>query len=94
MALRCNLDGSDVEVLANNFRNPYEVAVDSFGNLWQSDMMTTGIAACALTTSWSTCNYGYVDELTGAGWSARRTNLDKDFRIVTGIRTIRGSRRT
>ena len=37
MVFRCNLDGSDVEVLAYNFRNPYEVAVDSFGTLWQSD---------------------------------------------------------
>ena len=30
MTFRCNLDGSDVEVLGNNFRNPFEVAVDSF----------------------------------------------------------------
>jgi len=28
--LACNLDGSEVEVLAHNFRNHYEVAVDSF----------------------------------------------------------------
>ena len=34
MVFRCNLDGTDLEVLANNFRNNYEVAVDSFGTLW------------------------------------------------------------
>src|SRR5262249_40010446 len=31
MVFRCNLDGSEVETLAWNFRNNYEVAVDSFG---------------------------------------------------------------
>ncbi len=36
MVFRCNLDGSEVETLAWNFRNNYEVAVDSFGTLWQS----------------------------------------------------------
>ena len=37
MVFRCNPDGSQVEVLGHNFRNPYEVAVDSYGSLWQSD---------------------------------------------------------
>src|SRR4051812_37430008 len=31
MAFRCNVDGSDFNVLAYNFRNNYELAVDSFG---------------------------------------------------------------
>ena len=37
MVFRCNTDGSHVECLGSNFRNPYEVAVDSYGTLWQSD---------------------------------------------------------
>lgn len=37
MALRMNPDGSGLEVLAHNFRNSYEVAVDSYGDLWQND---------------------------------------------------------
>ena len=37
MAFRCEPDGSKFEVLAHNFRNNYELAVDSFGGLWQSD---------------------------------------------------------
>ncbi|NCX99978.1 MAG: dehydrogenase, partial [Planctomycetia bacterium] len=37
MVFRCKPDGSDLEVLGHNFRNNYEVAVDSFGSLWQSD---------------------------------------------------------
>lgn len=37
MAFRAEIDGSNVEVLGNNFRNPYELAIDSYGGLWQSD---------------------------------------------------------
>ena len=33
MVFRCNMDGSDVEVLGHNFRNNYEVCIDSFGTL-------------------------------------------------------------
>ncbi|MFK7921852.1 MAG: PVC-type heme-binding CxxCH protein [Bacteroidia bacterium] len=37
MIYRAEIDGSKVEVLAHNFRNNYEVTLDSYGNLWQSD---------------------------------------------------------
>ena len=37
MVFRCNLDGSEFETLGWNFRNNWEVSVDSFGTLWQSD---------------------------------------------------------
>ncbi len=37
MIFRCNPDGSQVETLAWNFRNNWEVTVDSFGTIWQSD---------------------------------------------------------
>ena len=37
MVFRCDPDGSNVESLAHNFRNNYEVAVDSYGTMWQSD---------------------------------------------------------
>jgi putative membrane-bound dehydrogenase-like protein len=37
MALRIRPDGRGLEVLGHNFRNAYEVAVDSYGNLWQND---------------------------------------------------------
>ena len=37
MIFRCNPNESEFEVLGHNFRNNYEVAVDSFGNVWQSD---------------------------------------------------------
>src|SRR5690606_21596482 len=46
MIIRCNPDGSEFEVLGYNFRNNYEVAVDSYGNVWQSDNDDDGNASC------------------------------------------------
>ncbi|MCB0633315.1 MAG: hypothetical protein KDD15_26450, partial [Lewinella sp.] len=37
LALRIRPDGTGLEVLAHNFRNAYELAVDSYGDLWQND---------------------------------------------------------
>jgi putative membrane-bound dehydrogenase-like protein len=79
MVFRCNVDGSDVEVLAYNFRNNYEVAVDSFGTLWQSDNDDDGNRATRINYVMEHGNFGYTDELTGAGWFEKRTNLEKDI---------------
>lgn len=35
--LRGELDGSRLEIVARNFRNPYELCLDSFGNVYCSD---------------------------------------------------------
>jgi len=37
LALRMQPDGTGLTVLAHNFRNAYELAIDSFGDLWQND---------------------------------------------------------
>ena len=73
MVFRSNLDGSGTEVLGYNFRNNYEVAVDSLGGLWQSDNDNDGSYACRINYILEYGNYGYRDELTGAGNEARRT---------------------
>jgi len=70
LVFRCNPDGSEFEVLGHNFRNNYEVAVDSFGSLWQSDNDDDGNRSVRINFVMEFGNYGYVDELTGAGWKA------------------------
>ena len=69
MVFRCNPDGSEVETLAWNFRNNYEVAVDSFGTLWQSDNDDDGNRGVRINYVMEFGNYGYIDEMTGDGWS-------------------------
>lgn len=76
MVFRCDTDGSHVECLGNNFRNPYEVAVDSYGTLWQSDNDDDGNRGTRINYVMQYGNYGYTDEMTGAGWQANRTNVE------------------
>ncbi|MGN6355678.1 MAG: PVC-type heme-binding CxxCH protein [Parafilimonas sp.] len=76
MVFRCNPDGSHVECLGQNFRNPYEVAVDSYGTLWQSDNDDDGNRGVRINYVMDYGNYGYTDEMTGAGWQANRTNIE------------------
>jgi putative membrane-bound dehydrogenase-like protein len=70
MVFRCNLDGSEVETLAWNFRNNYEVAVDSFGTMWQSDNDDDGNRGVRINYVMEYGNFGYTDEITSAGWPA------------------------
>jgi putative membrane-bound dehydrogenase-like protein len=68
MVFRMNPDGSEIETLAWNFRNNYEVAVDSFGTLWQSDNDDDGNRGVRINYVMEFGNHGYTDELTGAAW--------------------------
>jgi putative membrane-bound dehydrogenase-like protein len=79
MVFRCDLDGGNFEVLGHNFRNNYEVAVDSFGTLWQSDNDDDGNRGTRINYVMEFGNYGYRDEMTGAGWSTPRTNLETEI---------------
>ena len=79
MPFRCNLDGSEFEVLAHNFRNNVEVTVDSFGTLWQSDNDDDGNRGVRINFVMEFGNYGYRDEFTGAGWNTPRTNLEQEI---------------
>ena len=76
MVFRCDSDGLNVECLAQNFRNPYEVAVDSYGTLWQSDNDDDGNRSTRINYVMEYGNYGFTDEMTGAGWRANRTNIE------------------
>ncbi|WP_460996795.1 PVC-type heme-binding CxxCH protein [Spirosoma harenae] len=79
MVFRCDPDGKNVEVLGQNFRNNYEVAVDSYGTLWQSDNDDDGNKGVRINYVMEYGNYGYTDELTGAGWQANRENIEPEI---------------
>jgi putative membrane-bound dehydrogenase-like protein len=76
MVFRCDPDGSNVECLGDNFRNPFEVAVDSYGTMWQSDNDDDGNKGTRINYVMPYGNHGYSNEMTGASWSATRTNME------------------
>ncbi|WP_461088512.1 PVC-type heme-binding CxxCH protein [Spirosoma gilvum] len=77
LILRCNPDGSQIETIAHNFRNHYEPAFDSFGNLWVSDNDDDGNESVRINYVMEYGNYGFADEMTGASWTTSRTNLER-----------------
>ena len=79
MAFRCELDGSKVDTLGWNFRNNWELCVDSFGTIWQSDNDDDGNKGVRINYVMEYGNYGYKDEITGAGWREPRTNMEEEI---------------
>jgi putative membrane-bound dehydrogenase-like protein len=58
MALRINPDGGNLKVMAHNFRNNYETALDSYGNMWQNDN-DDQVVACRTSFLMEGANAGY-----------------------------------
>jgi putative membrane-bound dehydrogenase-like protein len=84
MVFRCDIDletgkATNIETLGHNFRNNYEVGVDSFGAMWQSDNDDDGNKGVRINYVMEFGNYGYGDELTGAGWQTPRVNIEKEI---------------
>ncbi|HMD79730.1 MAG TPA: PVC-type heme-binding CxxCH protein, partial [Anaerolineales bacterium] len=79
MVMRASMDGSNVEVLGHNFRNNYEVTIDPYGTMWQSDNDDDGNKGTRINYVMEYGNFGFRDEMTGASWSARRTNMEKEI---------------
>jgi putative membrane-bound dehydrogenase-like protein len=75
MVIRCETDGSRVEVLGHNFRNNWEVTVDSYGTMWQSDN-DNGSSSCRVNYVMEYGNFGYTDAVTGLGYQSKRTNME------------------
>ena len=76
MVFRCDPDGSNVEILGWNFRNNYEVAVDSYGRMWQSDNDDDGNRSTRINFVMDYGNYGFKDEITKTDWRTRRINME------------------
>ncbi len=79
MIFRCDLDLSNFETLAWNFRNNWMLTVDSFGTIWQSDNDDDGNRGVRINYVMEFGNYGYRDERTGESWQRPRTNMEPDI---------------
>src|SRR5258708_13930000 len=58
--IRCEADGTELEDFAVNFRNPFELAVNSFGNVWCSDNDNDGLKSVRICWILEGGNYGWV----------------------------------
>ena len=72
LAMSCDLDGNDFEVLAYNFRNPYELCVDSFGTVWQSDNDDDGNQGVRIDYLMEGGNFGFTGP-KGTNWGRDRS---------------------
>ncbi|MBI4600412.1 MAG: HEAT repeat domain-containing protein [Planctomycetes bacterium] len=93
MVFRTDLDASGSEVLAHNFRNNYECALDSFGNIWQSDNDDDGNQWVRFTYVMQGGNYGYLGP-TGRHWDQEgksHFHMEDPGVVPTLLRTGAGS---
>ncbi len=72
LILRCNTDGTGLSVMAHNFRNPYEVAVDAFGDVWTFDNDDDGNQCCRVCWVMEGGDYGYFSADGSRTWEADR----------------------
>lgn len=56
---RCDFDGTNLELIAHNFRNNYECCVNSFGDVWLSDNDDDGNQQTRICHVMPGGNYGY-----------------------------------
>ncbi len=71
LILRVNQDGTGMQVMSHNYRNAYEVAVDSFGNMWHSDN-DDQTASCRTTWLVEGSNAGFFSATGERTWQADR----------------------
>lgn len=71
LALRINPDGTGLKVMAHNFRNSYEIAIDSYGNYWQNDN-DDQVVTCRTSWVMEGSNAGYFSADGTRYWQADR----------------------
>lgn len=71
LSLRINPDGTGLKVLAHNFRNSYEIAIDSYGNYWQNDN-DDQVVTCRTSWVMEGSNAGYFSADGTRTWQADR----------------------
>ncbi|MBI3819402.1 MAG: DUF1080 domain-containing protein [Planctomycetes bacterium] len=72
LVFRIDAAGTGLAPLAHNFRNNYEVAIDSFGNMYLSDNDDDGNQGCRTVWVMEGGNYGYFSSDGSRYWSADR----------------------
>ena len=78
VGLRMEPDGTGLTVLAHNFRNAYELAVDSYGDLWQNDN-DDQVMTCRTTWLMEGGNAGYFSADGTRTWQADRRPGQNSF---------------
>lgn len=68
LVMRVDPDGGALTPIAHNFRNPYEVAIDAFGDLWQSDNDDDGNACCRTQWVMPGGDHGYTGDAGRRNW--------------------------
>ncbi|WP_236980425.1 PVC-type heme-binding CxxCH protein [Membranihabitans maritimus] len=69
LALRISPGGKGLKVMAHNFRNAYELTLDSYGNMWQNDN-DDEVSACRATWVMENGNAGYFNADGSRSWRA------------------------
>ncbi len=69
LQLRVNPDGTGLTVLGQGFRNSYETAVDSYGDMWQNDN-DDGVVTCRVTWLMEGGNAGFFSSDGTRAWQA------------------------
>lgn len=70
LALRMNPDGTGLRVLGHNFRNSYELTLDSYGNMWQNDNDDDGNKGVRVAWLMEGANQGYFNSDGSRTWKA------------------------
>ncbi|AEL27474.1 PVC-type heme-binding CxxCH protein [Cyclobacterium marinum] len=72
IAMSINPDGTGLKVLGHNFRNSYELALDSYGNMWQNDNDDDGNKGVRVSWLMEGGNMGYFNTDGSRKWQADR----------------------
>jgi putative membrane-bound dehydrogenase-like protein len=72
IAMRINPDGKGLKVLGHNFRNSYELTLDSYGNMWQNDNDDDGNRGVRVSWLMEGGNMGYFSTDGSRSWQADR----------------------
>jgi len=90
--LRCDLEGDHLELLAEGMRNPYEPAVDPWGNVFVSDNDDDGNEQCRINYVMEGGNYGYWPRRKGdRKLDAVHWNADQPGVVPAMVKTGMGS---